>query len=191
MQLYLNKKQLKKIGFKKIGENCKISNLIRGYNLDCTLGDNVRIDDDVVLKGKINIKSNVHIARGCTLSGGEKGIFLDNFSTLSNFCQLFTKSDDYFLPGVSGGTLNENKRKKFCKIHNKKIKIGKSVIVGTFSVILPGADMGDFSSAGAFTLITKKIKTGYFFSNLETKNIKLKKRNLIKLNNIYKKAIHN
>ncbi len=191
MPQYLNKRQLKKIGFKKIGKNCKISILTRGYNLDCALGDNVRIDDDVVLKGKINIRSNVHIARGCTLSGGEKGIFLDNFSTLSNFCQLFTKSDDYFLPGVSGGTLNETKQKKFCNIHNKKIKIGKSVIVGTFSVILPGANMGDFSSAGAFSLINKKIKSGYFFSNLETKNTKLKKRNLLKLNNIYKKAIIN
>ncbi len=189
MAQYLNKKQLNKIGFKKIGNNCKISITTRGHSLNCTVGNNVRIDDDVVLKGKINIKSNVHIARGCTLSGGNQGIFLDYFSTLSNFCQLFTKSDDYFLPFISGGTLNKKDRGKFSKIHNTKIRIGKAVIIGSFSVILPGSSIGDFSSAGAFSLINKKIPSGYFFSNLITKKERLKKRNLTKLKKVYKKLI--
>jgi len=191
MPQYLNKKQLKKIGFKKIGKNCRISITTRGHSLNCTVGNNVRIDDNVVLKGKINIKSNVHIARGCTLSGGNLGIYLDNFSTLSNFCQLFTKSDDYFFPCLSGGTLSEKDKNKFSKIHNKKILIGKAVIVGAFSVLLPGANLGNFSTAGAYSLINKKIPAGYYFSNLITKKENLKKRDLLKLNQIYKKAISN
>ena len=36
-------------------------------------------DDDVVLKGKIQLKNNVHISRGCTLSGDIKGIIMDDF----------------------------------------------------------------------------------------------------------------
>jgi len=189
MPYYLNKKQLKKIGFKKIGKNCKISRLIRGYSLKCEIGDNVRIDDDVVLKGRITIKSNVHIARGCTLSGGDKGIFMDNFSTLSNFCQIFTKSDDYFQPCISGGTLNQVNQKKFSIIHSKKISIGKVVIVGAFSILLPGAKINDFSSIGAFSLLKNNIKSGFFFSNFENENKKLKKRNLSKIKKIYQKAV--
>ena len=32
------------------------------------IGDNVRIDDFVIIKGKINISSNVHISSFCSLS---------------------------------------------------------------------------------------------------------------------------
>ena len=73
----------------------------------------------------------------------------------------------------------------------EKIIIGKAVIVGAFSILLPGANMGNFSTAGAYSLINKKIPAGYYFSNLITKKENLKKRDLVKLNKIYKKAISN
>ena len=54
MSEFLNKKQLKKLGFFKVGNNCKVSKYVRCYNLNCSIGDNTRIDDDVVLKEKLN-----------------------------------------------------------------------------------------------------------------------------------------
>ena len=57
MSDFLNKAQLKKLGFFKVGKNCKVSKYIRCYNLNCSIGNNTRIDDDVVLKGKIEIGS--------------------------------------------------------------------------------------------------------------------------------------
>ena len=57
MSYYLNKNQQSKLGINKIGKNCKISKKIKGYSLKSVIGDNVRIDDDVILKGKITIKS--------------------------------------------------------------------------------------------------------------------------------------
>ena len=123
MSYYLNKNQLLKIGINKIGKNCKISKKIRGYSLKCVISNNVRIDDDVVLKGKITLKSNVHIARGRTLSGGKNGIILENFSTLSNFCQIFTETDDYIKTTVSGGTLDDKERKKLAKLTQKEFQL--------------------------------------------------------------------
>lgn len=116
MLYYLSIEQLKKKGFKRVGSNCKISNKANFYNLNGVLGDNVRIDDDVVLKGKVTIKSNVHIARGCSLSGGSKGILIKNFATLSNYCQIFTISDDYLGINIPGATLTSAKKKKIFKI---------------------------------------------------------------------------
>lgn len=191
MSYYLNKNQQIKLGINKIGQNCKISKKIRAYSLNCTIGNNVRIDDDVVLKGKIIINSNVHIARGCTLSGGRKGIILENFSTISNFCQVFTESDDYFRTVVSGGTLSNKERGKFCKIYSKKVLIGKSVIVGPFSVILPGAEIKDFCTFGPYSCIYKKIKSGYFIYNTFQKKTILRKRNIIKLKKNYEKYFKN
>ena len=56
-------------------------------------------------------------------------------------------------------------RKKFSKVYEKKIIIGKCCIVGTFSVLLPGAILGDFSSIGALTIVNKKISEGFFFQS--------------------------
>lgn len=184
MKQYLTNKELNKLGFIKIGKNCKISCKIGCYSLKGSVGDNVRIDDDVVLKGKIYLENNVHIARGCTLSGGEKGIYIKDFASISNFAQIFTSSDNYIEPSVSGGTLDNLGRKKFSKTISNNITIGTMVLVGAFSLVLPGAHLEDYSSAGAYSIINKKIKSGFYFSNFNKKEI-FKKRDLKKLKQKY------
>jgi acetyltransferase-like isoleucine patch superfamily enzyme len=163
--MHYSNKELIDLGCKKIGKNCKISNKIFIYSNNIEIGDNVRIDDLVTLKGKIILKNNVHLAKGCTLSGGTKGIFLDDFSAISNFVQFFTLSDDYVAPYITSATLNKNAIKNFSKIYNKKIYIGKNVLIGSMSVILPGAVIKDYSSIGAFSVIYEKIEKGLYYSN--------------------------
>jgi galactoside O-acetyltransferase len=186
---YLTISQLKKIGFLKIGKNCKISNKISAFNLSGTLGDNVRIDDDVHLKGKIDIRSNVHLARGCTLSGTDKGIFLDDFAAISNFVQFYTNSDDYFNPSIPVATLDKKYRKNFSKTYSSKIFIGKCCLVGSMSVLLPGTDLQDYSSVAALSIVYNQIPRGYFYSS--SKKGIIKKRDVlsfIKLHEKYKSA---
>ncbi|MDB4081455.1 hypothetical protein N9500_00855 [Candidatus Pelagibacter sp.] len=184
MNKYLTLSQLKKIGFKKVGKNCKISKSISTYNLVGSLGSNVRIDDDVQLKGKIDIKSFAHIARGCTLSGGDYGIILDEFSSLANYVQIFSSSDDYYSPSIPVGSLNKNQREKFSKLYVKKIIIGKCCLVGSLSVLLPGTNLGDFSSIAALTVVNKKIDKGIFFQSKPKE--KQKKRNIKLFEKLYK-----
>jgi len=185
MNRYLTISQLKKIGFKKIGKNCKISKSITTYNLIGNLGNNVRIDDDVQLKGRIELKSFTHIARGCTLSGGNSGIFLDEFTSLANFVQIFASSDDYYLPSIPVGSINEKTRKKFSKLYKKKISIGKCCLVGSLSVLLPGSKLGDFSSIAALTIVNKEIRKGMFFQSKSKE--RLRKRNIKLFEKLYKK----
>ena len=170
---YLTISQLKKIGFVRVGKNCLISKKISTYNLSGTLGDNVRIDDDVQLKGKIEIASNGHLARGCTLAGGHAGIFIDEFTILANFVQIYAESDDYISPSIPVATLTAVLRKKFSKIYSKKVFIGKCCLIGSMTTILPGTIMQDYSSVGALMVINKKISKGFCY----TKN-SLRKRNL-------------
>ena len=184
MNKYLTLSQLKKIGFRKIGKNCRISKSISTHNLIGTLGNNVRIDDDVQLKGKIDIKSYAHIARGCTLSGGNYGIFLDEFSSLANYVQIFSSSDDYYLPSIPVGSLNDELRKKFSKLYVKKIIIGKCCLVGSLSVLLPGTNLEDFASIAALTVVNKKINRGIFFQSKSKE--KQKKRNIKLFEKLYR-----
>ncbi len=189
MSEFLNKKQLNKLGFFKVGKNCKVSKYVRCYNLKCSIGDNTRIDDDVVLKGKIELGSNVHVARGCTFSGGLLGIKINDLATLSNFCQVFEKSDDYLGVNIPGATLSKNLKKTFSKTFQKRIILGRATIVGAFSVILPGAEIGDFSTVGAFSIVYKKIKSGFYFSNFSVRKEKNSKRNLKILKKNYKNLV--
>ncbi len=176
--------KLKKLGFKKIGRNNKIGNNIKTYNFKGTIGSNNRIDDDVILKGKIIINNNVHIARGCTISAGKEGVIFENFSTISNFVQVFGKSDDFTGNFLSEGTLEKNKG-NFTKVYSKKIVFGKGSIVGSMSVILPGAYIAEFSTFGAHSVIKEITKPGYVYNN--KKLVLKKKRNLKKLKKNYSK----
>lgn len=178
---YLSNDKLKKLGFVKIGNNCKISKYIRTYKANISCGSFVRIDDDVILKGKIQIGSNVHLARGCTLSGGRKGIFIGDFSTLSNFVQVFSSSDDYKANALPSGTFNKKITQKYCKLVESKILIGKGCLFGAMCLILPGAIIGNFSSFAAFSVILQRVKKGIFFN----KKIKLVK-NLKKIESKFK-----
>jgi acetyltransferase-like isoleucine patch superfamily enzyme len=192
--MYYSNKELVNLGCKKIGKNCKISKKIFIYSNCIEIGDNVRIDDLVTLKGKIILKNNVHLAKGCTLSGGTKGIFLDDFAAISNFVQLFTLSDDYIAPYITSATLSKIASENYSKIYDKSIYIGKNVLIGTMCLILPGANIGDYSSIGAFSVIYEKIEKGFYFSNhnkviKKKRDMALMKKKIIKIKKYLK--LHN
>jgi len=70
---YYTEHDLADFGFKRIGRNVRISSDARIYGAgNISIGDNVRIDDFVILaavRGYIDIGSYVFIARGSHLSG--------------------------------------------------------------------------------------------------------------------------
>ena len=66
----------------------------------------------------------------------------------------------------------------------KKVFIGKAVLVGAFSVVLPGSILNNFSSTAAYSVIYKTIKEGFYHSNLY-KKISLKRRNLKQMKMMY------
>ena len=175
------KRRLKNLGFTKIGKFNKIGKNINTYKFKGTIGDNNRIDDDVTLKGNIKIMNNVHIARGCTISAGKQGIVFENFSTLSNYVQVFGKSDDFIGNYLSAGTIrNKSKLNKLTKIYSKKIIFGKGCIVGALSVVLPGALIGDFCTFAAHSIIKNKTKNGYYYSSKKLVLKKKKNLNILK-----------
>ena len=160
---FYSKKELSNLNI-IVGKNCKISKKVSFYSNKIKIGDRCRIDDDVVLKGKIQLKNNVHISRGCTLSGDIKGIIMDDFSALSNFVQIFSATDSYSSPSIPSATIDKELQSKFSNILKKKIIIGKCVLIGTMSLLLPGAHIENFSRVGAFSIVHKKIKSEFFYS---------------------------
>ena len=186
MEKYLSKLELKKMGFSKIGKNNKISSSLRTINFKGELGSNNRIDADVILKGKVNFENNIHLARGCTLSGGKKGIYMSDFATLSNYVQVFTTSDNYKAAALSAATLNQNERKKYSKLYKGQVKIGKNTIIGPLSIILPNTNIEDFVTISPLSIIFGRLEKGLFYSSFTSKKYK---KNITKIEKLYKKYL--
>lgn len=179
---FLTEEQINAIGFKYIGDNVKISDKAAIYNPDLiSIEDNSRVDDFCLLSGNIKIGKNVHVAAYCNLAGGELGIEMEDFSGLAYGCHVFTQSDDY-----SGETMtNPTVPKKYKKETYKKIHIGKHVIVGTKSIILPGVNVAEGCSVGAMTMLTKSTQPWGIYFGIPAKRIKERKRELLELESEY------
>ncbi len=179
---FFNEDQLKKMGFKALGSNVRISHKASIYNTDkIEIGDNSRIDDFCLISGKVIIGRNVHIAAFCNVAGGEKGITFADFSGLAYGCHVFTQSDDY-----GGRTLtNPTVPDKYKQEIKKAIVIGRHSIVGTNSLIFPGVVLAEGTSVGVLSMVTKSTEEWSVYFGSPAKRIKARSRELLKLEKEY------
>ena len=171
--------------FKSLGVNVKISDKASIYNCDLMeIGDHSRIDDFCVISGKVKIGRNVHIAIFCNVAGGEKGILLDDFSGLAYGCHVITQSDDY-----SGKTLTNPTVPDEFKLEKKAaVVISRHSIIGTGSVVLPGVVLGEGTSVGALSMITKSTDAWSIYFGSPAKRIKSRSKELLDLEAAYLKT---
>ncbi|BAF72500.1 dTDP-4-amino-4,6-dideoxygalactose transaminase [Sulfurovum sp. NBC37-1] len=181
---YYTEEQLKKLGFKYIGKNVKISDKASIYNCDqIEIGDNSRIDDFCVISGKIKIGRNVHITPQCLVAGGEKGIIFEDFTTIAYQVQVFTQSDDY-----SGRTMtNSTIPSKYKNEYKKEVVLRKFSIVGAGSVIMPGVILAEGTSVGAMALVLADTEPWSIYIGNPAKKLKNRKRDLVELEKEYLK----
>lgn len=179
---YYSVKELKNIGFKKIGKNVKISTRASIYNADqIEIGNNSRIDDFCVISGKIKIGRNVHITPMCLIAGGDKGIVFEDFTTIAYGVQVFTQSDDYTGKTMANSTIP----KEFKNEYKKKVILKKYSIVGAGSIIMPGVVLGQGTSIGAMSLVLKSTKPWKIYIGTPARKIKEKDKGLLKLKKKY------
>ena len=150
MNSFYDNDELKSLGLKSIGENVLISRKASIYGAkSISIGHNVRIDDFCILSGKISIGRNVHVAAYTALYGGTEGIFIEDFSNLSSRVSVYSVSDDYSGMSMTNPTIPE----KYKLVKSAPVHIGKHVIIGSTSVVLPGVEIAEGSSFGSFSFI--------------------------------------
>ena len=179
---YYTQEQLKELGFKYIGKNVKISDKASIYNYDqIEIGDNSRIDDFCVISGKIKIGRNVHIAPFCLVAGGERGIILEDFTTIAYGVQVFTQSDDYSGRTMTNSTIPKEYKNEFME----EIILKKYSIVGAGSIIMPGVKLAEGTSIGAMSLVLKSTNPWGIYVGNPAKRLKDRKKNLLELEKQY------
>ena len=182
---YLGSEQLIDLGFGKVGKNVRIakSTTIIGLN-NIFFGDDIRIDGYTTIVanggGRLLVGSNVHIGAYCLLSCGED-VALADFSGLSQGVRIYTRTDDY-----SGRTLtNPTVPAKFTGVRSGKVFLGRHVIIGSGTVVLPGVSIGEGAAVGALSLVTKNLDEWGVFFGSPAKKIKNRARTLLSLEEEY------
>lgn len=147
--------ELQTLGLASFGEDVRISKKASIYSpARISIGNHVRIDDFCVLsagEGGIEIGDYVHIAVYCSLMGAGK-IKFDDFSGLSSRVSIYSSNDDYSGEHLTNPTVPS----QFTGVEHSDVSIGKHVIIGSGSVVLPGVILEEGVAITALSLVSKK-----------------------------------
>ena len=176
---FYSEDELRDLGLHSFGKRVYISRRASLFSPGTiSLGDNVRIDDFCILSGGargIHLGSYIHIACYTALFGNA-GIFIGDFAGISSRCAIYTYSDDY-----SGLTLTGPLVPDEYKTHSRvgPVTIGRHVIVGASSTILPGLTIGEGTAVGAHSLVSKSLDPWGVFVGVPARFVKARKKDLL------------
>ncbi len=173
---FFSEKELREIGFKTIGKNCFISRKASIYGADkIEIGDNVRIDDFCILSGYIVIGNYIHIAPYSAIYGGEKGVMISDFANISSRVCIYSISDDYLGEGLTNPMIPDS----FKKVESKAVYVGKHVIIGSGSTVLPGVELKQGTAVGSMSLVKNSSEEWTIVAGIPAKMIKKRRKDKI------------
>lgn len=177
---YYSTEELQTLGLASFGEDIRISRKASIYNPGrISLGSHVRIDDFCVLsagEGGIEIGDYVHIAVYCSLIGAGK-IKLNDFCNLSSRVSIYSSNDDYGGEHLTNPTVPD----QFTGVTHADVLLGKHVIIGSGSVVLPGIYINDGVAVGALSLVAKDCQAFGVYGGVPANRIGERKRDLLEL----------
>lgn len=178
---FYSSKELKEIGFTRIGKNLEISKSVKFYNFYGNIGSNCRIDDFTMLIGNINIGNHVHVAAYNLISASKNKnlINIEDYTGIGPKCYISCSTEDYLTEGISNPTIEKKNRKKIIQTN---ILIGKNVLIGAGTYIIPRKSkkliIGENTSIATKSIISNSIEPNSIVFNNIYKNriLKIKKR---------------
>lgn len=172
--------ELERMGFAALGVDVQLSDRAAVYGASrIALGDYSRIDDFCVLsagEGGIAIGQYVHVAVFCSLIGAER-IELEDFSGLSSRVAIYSSSDDYTGSALTNPTVPA----EYTRVHHAPVRVGRHVIVGAGSVILPGVTLGEGVAIGALSLVSRDCESFTVYSGVPARRVGPRSRQLLEV----------
>ncbi|MDP9047864.1 MAG: acyltransferase [Bacteroidota bacterium] len=174
---FYSQQEVEGLGFYEVGKNVLLSRHAAVYGVEnISIGSHVRIDDFSIISGNVRIGNHCHIAGHCALYG-KFGIILNDFVGLSPRTILLSATDDFSGNYLTGPTISD----KFTRVSGGKIIIGKHVVIGVNSVILPGVTIGEGTAVGAMSLVKKSLPEWGIYAGNPVKFIKERSKTLLNL----------
>jgi len=187
---WLTAQQITEMGFASVGSNVLLSDKSSYYNCkNIRLGSNIRIDDFCVLSAGvegIDIGNYIHIAVYSSLIGSGN-ITLADFSNISSRVAIYSSNDDYSGAAMTNPTVPT----EFTNVHHADVTIGKHVIIGAGSIILPGVTLEDGVAVGALSLVKKDCQAFGIYMGSPAKRIGERKQDMLTLEKQFLLSIAN
>jgi galactoside O-acetyltransferase len=144
-----------------------------------SIGDHVRIDAFSSLiagNGRIDIGRHVHIAGYVFMSGAE-GIEISDFVGISRGVGIYTRDDDYTGASLTGPTIPA----EFLKQKTGLVSLGRHVVIGSGSVILPRVTIAEGSTVGSLSLVKSDLDAWGIYAGVPVRRLRARSRALLGL----------
>lgn len=176
----LSAEELTALGFRKLGNNVRISSKASFYNAHyMEIGDCTRIDDFCVLSAGpsgISIGAHVHIAVFSSLIG-RGAIVLDDYVNISSRVAIYSSTDDFSGEFMSNPTIDA----RFTRVRDADVTLRRHVIVGCGSVILPGVELEEGCAIGALSLVSSSCQAFSIYAGVPVRRLRERSRRLLTL----------
>ena len=176
----LSRQALERMGFASLGQNLLISDRASFYGMSrIELCDDVRIDDFCVVSAGadgISIGRSVHLAVYTSLMGAGR-ITLGDFCNMSSRVAIYSSSDDYSGASMTNPMVPES----YKRVHHAAVTLGRHVIIGCGSVVLPGVTLEDGVAVGALSLVKTDCAAFGIYAGNPARRIRERKRDLLEL----------
>ncbi len=157
--------ELKELNF-NFKASVQISNYTNFYNITVDAGENIRIDDFCIIKGKIALGSNIHIGSHSVIGSKLHKVTIGDNVGISNNASIYTATENFLSSFRGNPTIDDEYR----DIISGDVSIGNNCIIGAGVVILPNVKIGNNVSIGANVVISTDIKdNSYILSNNKNK----------------------
>lgn len=175
---YYSSEELRSFGFGSVGENVQIARNCTIIGLpNIFMGDNVRIDSFTVIvatTGRLILGNRIHIAGHCHVLAAEDVSFGD-YSGISQGVRIYTANDDYSGKAFIGPMVPPECR----RLTKGPVSIGRYGGVGSGTVLLPGALLGEGTVVGALSLVTKALDPWGVYFGVPVKRLKDRSKQLL------------
>jgi dTDP-4-amino-4,6-dideoxy-D-glucose acyltransferase len=181
---FYSQEVLQHMGFKYLGKDVKISDKCSIYNPQhISIGDYSRIDDFAILSagwGEIKIGKFVHIACHTSVIG-QANITFEDYSGISSRVAIYSSSDNYDGEYMTNPCVPIAYVELLRNTYHKPVYLGKHVVVGTGSTILPGVILEDGCAVGAMSLVNKSFAPNSIIVGIPARLVKQRKENIYEL----------
>lgn len=170
MSDFYSEKELKRMGFKFVGNDVEVFRKAVFVNpKNIYLGNACRIDDFVMIHGtgEIFIGNRVHVSCFSSLVGGGR-IVLKDYSGLSAGCRLISGTEDF----LGGGMTNPCIPSKYREVYRSFVILERHAILGTNTIVNPGVTVGEGVSTGSGTVVTKDLEPWKIYVGVPAKKMK-------------------
>lgn len=176
---YYCSEELQEFGFAYVGDNVQVARncTIMGLH-NISLGDNCRIDANctiIAISGPLSIGCYSHVHTSVVI-GARGGVTLGNFCTVSHGCNILSASDDFSGHWMTNSVVPT----EFTNPTVAPILIGAHAAFGVLCTVLPGVTVGEGTSIGAYSLVTRNLPEWTIAIGVPAKVIRARSRALLR-----------